>query len=296
MVFVGCEKESVKSNLAEESVSFESTKDSIQFPVSILKDSLMVLNIKAKLSGEKSAKDVWVTLAVDTTKITEFKERFGDAKLLPSSSYVFFKKNVLIKNGEDLSETAELNFGNQTKLTEYTTYVLPVVVQAVDGETDGAASKKTLFYVFKTGKPLFVNRTGWTIHSYSSQNATFSPNNLIDNNDRTTYWLSNITQNMPQWVIINFNKEVDFTAVNYYFPNAVAYPSGGGYATVIKIETSMDAITWVDKGTFSGNLVDKMQTLSIGETKARYLRFTALSVIKFSGFDVVFVSGISLTP
>src|SRR5690606_28707777 len=101
------------------------------------------------------------------------------------------------------SDTAWLNIGQQTKLMEYSSYVLPVVIQSVDGSSEGVANK-VLYYVFKTGKPLFINKKGWTIDSYSSQNGTSSPNFLLDDDNLSTFWASNIAGQMPQWVVINF--------------------------------------------------------------------------------------------
>ena len=172
-----------------------------------------------------------------------------------------------------------------------------MVIQSVDGNPDGATGKRVVYFVFKTGKPLFVNKTGWTIAGFSSVNGTSVAANLIDNNEATTYWGSNISQQMPQWVSINFNREVTFVSLNYYLPTVLKYPTLGGYPTSIRIETSMDGTNWVDKGTFAGNINNNMQTLDVGLTTARYLRFTALAAVKYSSaYDAVFISGISLIP
>lgn len=297
IVMIGCEKASNTIILPEESVSFETSKDTIQIPLSILKDSAVVINFKAALKEHLSDNNHHIIFNIDSTKLIEFKEQYGDALLLPRTSFVFFKDQVQIKAGEYVSEAAELNIGLQTKLTEYSTYVLPVVIKSVDGVEEGIASSKTLFLVFKTGKPLFINRVGWTISAFSSQFNTFAPTNLIDNNDNTTYWASNITQTMPQWVNINFNKSVTFTGVNYYLPAILRYPTLGGYPTSIQIETSMDGVNWVDNGIYEGNIVNNTQTINIGETTARYLRFKALAAVKYSSaYDAIFISGISLNP
>ena len=88
-----------------------------------------------------------------------------------------------------------------------------------------------------------------------------------------------------------------FTAVNYYFPPALKYPTSGGYPTSIQIETSMDGTTWTTNGIFTGNLVNNMQTLNTGTTTAGYLRFTVLSSVKYAAtYAAVFISGIELLP
>jgi hypothetical protein len=281
------------------SFNFAAGKDTIQMPLSILSDSTIVLGLKAALSGTTSGSDHWVNFAVDTTKIAAFRSAYGNALLLPVTSWLFYKPMAKIAAGASLSDSAQLNIGLQTKLTEYSTYVLPVVIHSVDGNTEGAAVRRTIYFVFKTGKPLVINRTGFTIAGSSSTQGTFVPANLIDNNDLTTYWASNITLTMPQWVSINFNRSVTFTAVNYFVPTLLKYPTLGGYPTSIKIETSVDGTAWTDRGTYAGNVntVTSMGTLLTGEITARHLRFTSLACVKYSNaYDAVFIGGISLVP
>lgn len=298
LLLAACSKDKTPAALPDESVSFQYTaKDTIQVPVSILKDSAVTIGIQAALSGIKAGNDHWVTFGVDTTKIATFRAKYGDANLMPSNAYLFYKPSTRIPSGASLSDSAWLNIGQQTKLAEYSTYVLPVVIQSVDGVAEGAATKKVLYYVFKTGRPLFISKKGWSIADYSSQNGSNSPNLLLDENNSTTYWTSNTQGKMPQWVTINLNRDVTFSALSYYLPTAIQYPKSGGYPTSIKIETSMDGTTWKDKGTFAGNIQDNMQTISIGETTARYVRFTALAGVKYlNTYDIIFISGIGLQP
>ena len=300
MLLTACSKEDVRVSLPEGSVSFQQVdgKDTLQMPVSILKDSTTVIEFKAELTGITSGDEHWVNFAVDSTKLNDYRSKYGAATLLPASSYLFYKPVTRITANGKVSEPAVLNIAAQTKLMEYTTYVLPIVIKSVDGNED-AAPGKVFYYVFKTGKPLFINKIGWTIAGFSSQFNTFVATNLLDNNTTTTYWTSNITQTMPQWVAINFNREVTFTALTYSLPSALVYPAQGGYPTSIKIETSMNGTTWVDRGTFAGNInaANKKQTLDVGLTTARYLRFTSLAAIKYANtYDAIFISDISLVP
>ncbi|HEY8958824.1 discoidin domain-containing protein [Chitinophaga sp.] len=299
LLLASCSKDDAPAALPGGSISFERAagKDTIEMPLSILKDSLVVIAFKAALSGNTSGSEHWIKFAVDTTKIASFRSRFGSATLLPSGSYLFFKTDTRIAAGASLSDAAELNIGQQTKLTEYTTYVLPVVIRSVDGNLEGAAADRVLYFVFKTGKPLFINKKGWTIEEFSSQNGTNGPATLLDDNNLTSYWITNITQQMPQWVTINFNREVTFTALNYYLPAALKYPTQGGYPTSIQIETSMDGATWQSKGIFAGNIANNMQTINTGLTTARYLRFISLASVKYaSTYNAIFISGIALIP
>ncbi len=300
VLFTACEKENTPVELPAESISinYPAQKDTLEMPLSILKDSTIIIGLKAALAGQSSSADHWVKFAVDTTKIVDYRARYGtSALLLPTSAYLFYKSMAVIAAGANLSDSAVLNIGQQTKLKEYSTYVLPVVIQSVDGKAEGAVSSKVLYVVLKTGKPLFINKEGWTIAGVSSQQGTFLATNLLDNNTTTTYWTSSITAQMPQWVAFNFNKEVTYTAVNYYLPTALVYPTQGGYPTSIRIETSMDGASWTSKGEFVGNVVNKMQTLDIGNTTSRYLRFTSLAAVKYaSAYDCIFISDISLVP
>lgn len=299
LLLAACRKENGPVVLPAGSISFQlpADKDTVQIPVSILKDSTMVIGLKAVLSGNTSAADHWVSFAVDTTRITAYRAEYGDALLLPATSWLFYKSTTRIAAGSPVSEDAELNIGLQTKLTEYSTYVLPVVIASVDGNPDGIATNRVVYLVFKTGKPLFISKTGWTINGVSSVFNAFAAANVLDNNNLTTYWASNITQQMPQWISINFNRDVTFTAVNYYLPPLLNYPALGGYPTSIRIETSMDGTSWTDKGVFEGNIADNMQTLDVGLTTARHLRFTALASVKYaSAYEAIFISGISLVP
>lgn len=297
-----CKKNDSSEILPNKSMAIQlnNGKDTLQMPVSILKDSAIVVNLRAVLTGSMASEGHWVTFAADTTKMTYYRDKYGSALLLPLSCYYFYEPMGHLAAGDTVSGAAQLNIVLQTKLIEYSTYVLPLVVQAVDGKTDGAAVGKVLYLVLKTGKPAFVNKTGWTIAAYSSYNGTTTanaPDKLIDNNTTTTYWISNITQAMPQYVTINFNRSVDFVSLNYYFPTALKYPTLGGYPTSVRIETSMDGTNWTNRGTYANVLANPVQTLDIGQTTARYLRFTSLGAVKYSNtYDAIFISEISLIP
>lgn len=294
-----CTKDEVPAGLPEGSISFDATvgRDTLQMPVSILKDTTTVIGIKAALSGNASASDHWVNFSVDSTKIALYRAKYGAAVLLPTTAYFFYKPMVRLAAGSSVSEPAQLNIVQQTRLTEYTTYVLPIVIQSVDGQQEGPAANRIMYYVFKTGKPLFINKVGWTLTGFSSVNGTFAATNVLDDNNTTTYWTSNINQSMPQWVAINFNREITFTGVTYYLPPLLKYPTQGGYPTSIQIETSMDGTNWVSKGVFAGNIENNMQTLNTGSITGRYLRFTVLASVKYaSTYSAIFIAGISLVP
>jgi hypothetical protein len=202
-----------------------------------------------------------------------------------------------IAAGASISDSAEINILHETALKGYSTYVLPVIIQSVDGNTEGAVSNRVLYLVFKTGKPTVILKDGWTIAGYSSSYSTFVPANILDANTTTTYWTSNITLQMPQWIAINFNSTLIFSAVTYSLPTALKYPTYGGYPTSIQIETSMDGTTWVSNGIYAGNIANNTQTITTGLVTAKYLRFTALACVKYaSTYSCIFISDIGLLP
>ncbi|WP_433902742.1 BT_3987 domain-containing protein [Sphingobacterium puteale] len=299
-LFAGCSKEQETTGLGDGTVSFDlaAEKDSIQVPLSIISDTISEIKFRAALSGSTtSSRDHWINFTIDTTKIGRYRLKYGQASLLPVSSYLFYKPQVQLKAGSSVSEAAELNIISQTRLVEYSTYVLPVVIQSVDGQVEGPASTKVMYYVFKTGKPLVISKAGWAIAGVSSIFNAFAAANVIDDNKTGTYWASNITQSMPQWVSINFNRDVTFSALTYSVPPILAYPTQGGYPTSIQIETSMDGANWVSRGVFSGDIANNSQTLNTGLTTARYLRFTSLASVKYaSTYSTIFISDISLLP
>lgn len=294
---VGCEKSTTGPTLPDGDIAFDiaAGKDTVQIPLSILKDSTMTLDIRAAMAGNGANGDHWVRFRVEPELLNEYRAEYGEAQLLPTSSYLLYKADARVPAGSTTSEAAVLNVARQTKLLEYTTYVLPIVIESVNGDVDAAGAGDVLYYVFKTGRPAVINKTGWTIHAYSSHLGTFLPTNLL-NNTPTNYWASSISEQMPQFVTIDFNRNVTFSGVRYALAHNLDYPSQGGYPTLIQIETSMDGSNWENKGIFEDEVVDKAQMIEIGVTTARYLRFTSLEAVPYSGFYAIFISDISLMP
>ncbi len=286
--------------LPDNSISIHgfSNVDTLVSPLPVKNDSLIVIGLMAELSGNPSSIDHWVKLSVDSTKINEYRSQYeGDALLLPSKSYFFYKSMCKIGANTLLSDSAQINIIRETKLRGYTTYVLPITIESVNGQLESPIGNQTVYLVFKTGKPAFILRDGWTVESVSSYYGSFVPPNAIDDDDANTYWTSGLTNPMPQWIVINFNTELEFTAVNYFVPPLLRYPTSGGYPTSIQIETSLDGTNWVSNGIFEGNIVDNKQTLVTGEVRARYLRFTSLeSVLYANVYSTIFISGIGLVP
>jgi len=299
LLLAACSKDGGPAPLPDGSITFDvaADRDTIQMPLSILADSVIIVDIKAVLPGHTSATDHWINFAIDTSKIDSYHAKYGDAVLLPADAYLFYKPLARLAAGASQSEAGQLNIVLQTRLTEYTTYVLPVVIQSVDGKVEGPFTPKVLYYVLKTGKPLVISKAGWTIAGVSSVLSAFAAANAIDNNKSSSYWASDISQSMPQWIAINLNRTVNFTALSYSVPTILYYPTQGGYPTSIRIETSMDGTSWVDNGTYAGDISNNTQMINTGTITARYLRFTSLASVKYASlYSTIFISDISLIP
>lgn len=306
LLLMACKKDkSGNEALAEGRVTFDLpvSSDVVAQSLDIKNVTLLSMEMKAALQGGASADVHHVTFAADTTKIADYRTKYGSsALLLPTASYLYYKPTVAIAAGTNLSEPAVLNLSFQTLLKAHSTYVLPLAIVAVDGQPQDPVTRKVVYYVFNTGDALYVDHTGYTITATaSSVNGTNVAGRAVDANTLGTYWLSNITQSLPQWVSVDFGRDVTFSGLDYFFPTAAVYATVGGNTTSAKIETSSNGTTWVDKGTYAVEVrnTERKQTLNLPSiTTARYLRFTVLTAAPYlSGgvsYSVCFVGGIVL--
>ena len=306
MLLMACKKdETDRESLPEGSVTFDLplSTDVVARALDIKNVSLINLEMKAILKGDASSDVHYVTFATDTTKIADYRIKYGNgALLLPTVSYLYYKPTVAIAAGTNVSEPAVLNLSFQTLLKARSTYVLPLAIASVDGVVQDPKTRRVVYYVFTTGEALYVDHTGYTLTATaSSVNGTNVAGRAVDANTLGTYWLSNVTQSLPQWVSVDFGRNVTFSGLDYFFPTAVVYATVGGNTTSAKIETSADNITWIDQGTYAVDIknTERKQTLNMPSlTTARYLRFTVLTAAPYvSGgitYSVGFVGGIVL--
>lgn len=300
LLLMACKKnESGSEALPEGSVAFDvpASTDVVARALDIKSVSLISLEIKTALLGATSSDVHYVTLVTDTTKIAEYRTKYGSsALLLPTSTYLFYKPTVAIPAGTNTSEAAVLNLSFQTVLKARTAYVLPLAIANIDGQVQDPKTRRVVYYVFNTGDAVYVDHTGYTVTATaSSTNATNVASRAVDGNNLGTYWLSNITQSLPQWLNIDFGREIKFSGLDYYFPTAANYVTLGGNTTSVKLETSSDNTTWTDKGTYAVDIrnTERKQTLNLPSlTTARYLRFNILAAAPYSGYSVGFVGEI----
>lgn len=293
-----CRKDAIKIPLPESSISINglATKDTLIKEVGMARDTVYVIGLHAKLDGEVSTNDHIVDFRPDTTRLADYQAKYGNALLLPSNSYFFFRSQCRIPAGASLSDSIQLNIVAQTSLKPETVYVLPVTIRYVDGSADAIASGQVLFIVIKTGKRPGISKEKWRIVSASSvRSAANAAENVLDNN-LNTIWASAFAP-MPQNLVIDFADQVTFNGVSYGVPAANFAAYGGGYPIKLKIEVSVNGTTWIDKGTYNGVTTPVVWSQDIGRTTARYMRFTVLQAAPYvAGISVVMIGDISLVP
>lgn len=306
LLLMACKKEEdQREDLPEGRVTFDlpATQEVVEQNVSVKEVALVSLEMKATLPGAASADAHYVTFSPDTTKIAAYRLKYGaTALLLPTQTYLYYKQTVPIPAGSNISEPAILNLGYQTTLRARSTYVLPIAITSVDGKPQDPVTRRVVYYVFKTGEPLYLDHTGFTVTAIGS--STLAGNvasRTVDAATGTTFWASSNTVPLPQYVTIDYARNVTFSGLDYFFPTAIT-KTAGGYTTSAKVETSTDNITWTDRGTFAINVDNalKKQTITLPSlTTARYLRFSILEATPYNAsatvvYNVGFVSGILL--
>ncbi|MDR6785021.1 hypothetical protein ABIE26_003719 [Pedobacter africanus] len=306
LLFMACKKDKTgRQPLPEGSVAFDvpASTDVVARDYDIRNVSVLSVEMKATLQGTASSDVHYVTFAPDTTKIADYRLKYGsNALLLPTKSYLYYKPTVAISPGTNLSEAAVLNLGFQTTLQPFTTYVLPLTIASVDGIAQDPKTRKVVYYVFNTKEPRYVNHTGYTLAATASSSlGANTPARAVDAATGTTFWASSNTVPLPQWLNIDFARNVTFSGLDYFFPTTLT-TANGGLTTSAKVETSLDNITWVDKGTYTINVNNtaRMQTINFPSlTTARYLRFTILTANPYVAsatitYNIGFVGGILL--
>jgi hypothetical protein len=301
LLLVACKKDKAsREALAEGRVNFDlpASVNVVTRDLDVKKSSVVSVEMKAALDGDASSDVHYVTFATDTTKIADYKLKYDNsALLLPTNTYLYYKSTVAIPAGTKVSEAAVLNLGFQRGLKPLTAYVLPLVITSVDGKPQDPKTRKVVYYVFKTGEPLYIQTTGFT----ATASSTLSPNSPIratDGNLLGNYWTSGLNEALPQWVRIDFGREIKFSGLDVFFPTAVDYTTFGGDPTSAKVEISSDDINWTDKGTYVINVrnPERKQSIDMASiTTARYLRFTALAGTRYANmYNLVFVSEIAM--
>lgn len=266
--------------------------DTLERRAEILRDQVTIIGLKA-LSKSVVASGVDVRFGVDTSKMEIYRAKYGNATVLPSTAFYFYKPDCRIPAGSTVSDSVKLNLVKQTSLNPYTTYVLPVTIRSVNGQEEGIAPGQVLYLVIKTGKSSF----NLTVVSFSSQTLPGNGVSNVVDGLPDSYWSSSLGLNMPQYFTVDFGTATPFSAISYQYP--IRNVLIGAYPTQIKIELSTDGTTWTDKGTFNqaNPPAQAVQIIPVSNTTARYMRFTVLAAQPvFGSRQGVFISDLTLVP
>jgi hypothetical protein len=282
MAFGSCKKEN--QQMTTGSISIDHKTDTLNYSVSTDKDTINTIEFKADVSGQTSNSTHTVYFKVDTTKLSGYTAKYGSATLLPSTSYLFVQSACSIPAGSSTSQPAQLNIFNGTSLQTGTTYVLPVIIQNVDGSTSPVAAGQVTYIIISTysiyGTPL--NKMNWKIVSFSSDFSAYGLGvaNAIDNNT-TTFWYA--PNPMPQYATIDMGTAHPISYVTYFIAQVAA--SEGGYPLQTQIELSTDGVNWGKPQVFTGGTAaTTVQLLKLAAvTSARYIRFTVIKAEPFIG-------------
>ena len=264
------------------------SSDTLSYSIPYAKDTLITMEFSAAVSGHPIPGLHHVIFGVDTTKIADYRALHGNATLLPSANYFVDWNDCEIAPDSTLSEPAQINLLHASLLGPSSTYVLPVVIDNVDGLTGIAQPGQVLYLQVRTGASQYLSKTGWSIVSFSSElDAADGPVNLLDSNN-TTDWLTGFG-GVPQNVVIDMGQSNTFSKIT--FTDDPTYVALGGYATQIDLQISTDGVAWTDKGTFTGTGTTSPQLLDIGRSTARYFNFIIQKSVLFAGISPAIIIG-----
>lgn len=165
-----------------------------------------------------------------------------------------------------------------TGLADTTEYEVSMTTVDYIGNTSSAVAKD-----IKTLTEKFLDKTKWKMLSYTSQEeggegATGRAADAIDSNDKTFWhskWYSGPgTSGLPQYILFDLNQEVVPTLLVSYKRDG--NPNG---PTSVKIEGSLDQVTWYDFGTHAlkANVNEGQNCYLTNPKKIRYVRYTVLA-------------------
>ena len=123
----------------------------------------------------RTASDVTLRLAIDTSLVREYNAKHGTAYYpVPVSSVAIEDSEVTIKAGEALSSSAQVKVLNTDDFIEGATYVIPVTINRVEG--DGAE-------VIESSRTIFL-QISRIISFYSLENNQNASSNYIFPDDK----------------------------------------------------------------------------------------------------------------
>lgn len=243
-----------------------------------------------------AGKNIDVTFKVDTSLIAGVNSSLGISyKSLPVDNYEL-QSGATISSGQAGTVALKLIIKNGGVLTPFTSYLIPVTIDQVNGAQVSETQRTTYFVV--TRSPALENlphfdRTKWTIADFSTQEPGEGGGNglaidAIDDN-LGSYWhtkWSGGEPGPPHYITIDMGETKTIHGVSIidrYFDGDWAI-SGHGQPKAISVFVSTDGTSWVGDGSFSvslpptANPQSELRFFLPNFREARYLKLVTTSV------------------
>ncbi len=235
--------------------------------------------------------DVTVNFKVDADKVASFNQSMGSSyTLLPPDNFTFDATGI-IKKGEFSTLPLNLIIKDGDQLDAFSSYLLPISIDKVDGASVGNTQQTTYFIL--TRSPSLENletfdRTAWTIAGMSTEEPGEGGGNglastALDGN-YGTYWHTKWQGGEPappHYITIDMGEELVVHGVALVSRNLKDWAHGQPKS--VKIAVSTDGVTFTDVGgTYPVEMgtdpVQKEIRFFLSSFKAaRYLKVTVLS-------------------
>ncbi|UII18955.1 BT_3987 domain-containing protein [Fulvivirga ligni] len=233
------------------SATFDIT-DTVTYSVSIVGADYPTVDVSA--DGE-----ITVDFKVDSDKVAEYNQSMGtDYAIMPSDNFSFDATGV-IANGESMSLPLKLIIKNGEQLEAFSSYLLPITIDKVNGGKTGDVRQTTYFIL--TRSPALedlptLDRSGWTIAGFSTEEpGEGGGNGLADkilDGDYATFWHSKWAGGeapAPHYLIIDMGEEVMVHGISIV--NRDQKDSEWGQAKDFTVSLSTDGENFVSNGSFS---------------------------------------------
>jgi hypothetical protein len=157
-------------------------------------------------------------------------------------------------------------------------------VTATDA-SDNTSDPKT--FTFSPLAESEINKSGWTIVSYSSEEPAENPNGYADNifdNDVSSFWHSAWSSSQPgypHWIIVDMHNEITISRFECF-----RRQGNNGGQTSHQFLTSLDGTTWEDQGTYDFDATSNSgQSYRLSDNpSARYFKYVAVEGPNYYAF------------
>ncbi|MCD0488701.1 DUF1735 domain-containing protein [Pedobacter sp. MC2016-14] len=236
---------------------------------------------------QESEEDVKVTYGVDNSKIAAYNAANNTSYVAVPDGMVTLGADLTIPKGALISST-NLDFSiprDKMSLLTAPGYLIPLQIKSVTGANTEVSSNASTVYVVVTA--VVTNefeRTNWTIHSFSTQEATGEGANngravfLLDN-VLSTFWTSQWNGSEPAPPhFVAFDMKATLSLSGLYITGRQVTSVSGPPKTIV-VEVSNDGTTWQNAGTYELALVQTRQTVAFPQKySARYFKVTVTVV------------------